>query len=210
MISSKFKPTKSFFARIKESLKYNIVFSVALSGVLLAIIIILNFAFDLFKGFGGFSIQMFLVVFALGLYIIPNCFISFCFLVVTPFVLFALEDGAYVVNPMQVFIEYFFVFYVFFIMYFARIINSKANKKKYKYIELFLICFFYIICIIFKFLLHSVASHFYWNVPWIGALTYNALGSLANSSITLFFLVLSTPVILMLKEQYARNSFNKW
>lgn len=202
---------------IINKLKENVLFSISIAGILLSLIIVLNFAFDLFSGFGGFSIQMFLVVYALGIYLIPNLFVSFSFLFITPAILFALEGDPYIINPMQVFIEYFLVFYSFILMWFARFINKKivtksiikSNTKRISF-EIALIVFFYILCIVIKFLYHSVASYLYWGVPWIGALSYNALGSLANSSITIPFLIISLPSFIYLKNKHYLDNLSKW
>lgn len=194
----------------KKILFYDVNFSIALAGIFLALIIVLNFVFDLFKGFGGFSIQMFLVVFALGIYLIPNIVTSICFLILTPLILFLLENNIYAISPMQVFLEYFLVFYCFILMLIPRFLNKKINFNNKKRIEISLILFFYVICIMIKFFLHTIASVAYWNLNWIVSLSYNALGSLLNSTITIFFLLFALPIVLPLNSDNLKKTLNKW
>lgn len=190
----------------------SLISSIAISGLFLSLILILNFAFDLFKAFGGFSIQMFLVVYALGIYIIKNKIVGIFFFISVPPILFGLENGPYIKTVMQVLLEYFIVFYVFGLFFIAPYLNKIINKQNNRFIESLIITIFYVVCIIIKFILHSIASYVYWleNASWTAALVFNAIGSLANSSLTIPFLVIASPPILYLSNKFNDNIKNKY
>lgn len=196
----------------KINISSSLISSIAISGLFLSLILILNFTFDLFKAFGGFSIQMFLVVYALGIYIIKNKLVNIFFFLSVPPILFALENGPYIKTAMQVLLEYFIVFYVFGLFFLCPYLNKIINKKDNKFLETLLITFFYIICITIKFILHSIASYVYWleSKSWTAALVFNAIGSLANSSLTIPFLIIATPTVLFVSNRFNGNVQNKY
>ena len=204
-------------SKLKTYLKKDIIPSITITGIFLAIIIVLNYIFDLFKGFGGYSIQVFLVFYAIGIYKIKNIIASLFLLIIAPIILFFLEQGPWIKNFFQVFIEYFLVFYIFGLLYITRIITWKVEskqsqlsiKKTWITIDFILFAISYIVLICIKFLIHSAASYFFWleSKSWIAALSYNLLGVLVNGFMTVPLLIIVAPLILYFFDKY--NFLNK-
>lgn len=187
----------------------NLFLSISLAGIFLALVLILNFVFSPIKipWSGGYSIQMFLVVYCFGVYVIQNKIVAICFYIIVPPVLFFTKTEPYIVELMQVFIEYFLVFYIFGIFLILPCIKKSKIFEKNRILEITIFVLVYIICIIVKFLLHTLASHIYWKLPWSAAFIANALSVLSNASITIPFLLISNPIVFLISNKF--NNLSK-
>lgn len=190
--------------------KTNVISSICIAGIFLAFILILNFVFDLFKVW-TWSIQMFLVVYALGIYKIKNLIVNFFFLLIVPPLLFVTESGAYVINGTQVFIEYFLVFYIFCLLYLSSFIACLfKNKKIFKIIDIFIFTISFIIILIIKFLLHSLASLVWWgSKDFVAALAFNSMWLAANT-FTIPIAIAISPIVFKLFDKVELDTKNKW
>ncbi|MBD5423175.1 MAG: hypothetical protein HDR43_01630 [Mycoplasma sp.] len=189
--------------------KSNLIFSICVASILLAIIIVLDFSLENVKIF-HYSIQVFLIFYAIGIYKINNILVNIFFFLVVPPILFALEIGPWIINPLQTFFEYFLVFYIFSFIYLSRFISNIFIKNKhYQLISylIFIISFSIMICI--KYLLHSLASLTWWGKdPW-AALVYNVPWLLTNL-LTIPIAISTTFPIFKLFYRYENDYKNKW
>ncbi|WP_022935357.1 hypothetical protein ACJA28_00175 [Mesomycoplasma moatsii] len=188
----------------------DVIISICIAGIFLSLILITNFIFDLFKVW-AYSIQVFLIIYAIGIYKIKNLFVNVFFLLITPLILFFIENSAYVINGMQVFFEYFLTFYIFSLLYLLRWSNIfLKNKKNYQSIQIILFIVFFILLIFLKFFMHSLASMFWFGKNNFGAaLIYNLLW-LATNSLTIPILIIIIFPIFKLFDTLNKNQENKW
>lgn len=195
---------------LNRLIKKNIIISICESGVLIALILITNYVFDLFKVW-NWSIQVFLIIYAIGIYKIPNIVVNIFFLFVVPPLLFAMENGIWAINASQVFFEYFLVFYVFSLLYISKIIsNLFKNKKNFKIIDYFIFIISFSILIIIKYFLHSIASLLWWNSKnYLASLIYNS-SWLATNSLTILISIFVVFPIFELFEKINLEQKNKW
>ena len=190
-------------------IKNNAIFSICIAGIFLALIILLNFVFDLFKVW-SWSIQMFLVIYAIGIYKIKNIIVNICFLLVTPPLLFAMENNVYAINGIQLFFEYFLVFYIFALLYISRCISNLFKKKNhYLIIDSFIFVVSFSLLIILKYFLHSIASYTWWSTPFWGSLVFNAPW-LATNALTIPVAILICPFVFKLFKKSELENKNKW
>ena len=190
----------------------NVVTSIAIAGVMLAFILILQFAFEDVKVFGGWGIQIFLIIYAISIWKIKNIVVNIMFVIITPPLLFVLERGAWVINGMQVFFEYFLVYYIFIILYIPRYICHKFSghfKNKYILFESIIFLISFSILIVVKFLLHSVASLTWWDTPWWGSLVYNSTWLATNILLVPIAALIVFP-IFKLFDKFNSGYQNKW
>lgn len=187
----------------------NLLFSICISGIFIALILLLNYVFDLFKVW-NWSIQMFLVVYAIGIYKIKNIVVNLFFFFIVPLLLFLLENGAYVINGMQVFFEYFLAFYIFAFLYLsiyiAKVVKLKTNKKIYDYL---VFTSSYIILLIVKFFMHSLASYFWWDTAFWPAMIYNGPWLATNCLTIIVVLIIEIPIFKLFEKSYLEQK-NKW
>ncbi len=187
----------------------DIIISITISGIFLALIIVTNFIFDLFKVW-NWSIQVSLIIYAIGIYKIKNIFINIFFILITPLILFFIENGPWIINWIQVFFEYFLVYYVFSFLFISRKISNLFIKNKHYFIYdnfIFLISFTLLIFI--KFFLHVFATMTWWNNNFIGSLTFNVPWLVTNLLTIPIASILIIPAFKLFRMLYD-NQFNKW
>lgn len=192
--------------------KNDIVMSIAIAGMMLAFILILQFAFENVKIFGGWGIQIFLIVYAISIWKIKNIIVNIIFMIITPPLLFVLEQGVWAVNGLQVFFEYFLVYYIFALLYIPRYVCYKLKakfKNKYLLFESIIFIISFTILIIIKFLLHSIASLTWWDTPWWSALVYNSTWLATNILLVPIASLIVYP-IFKLFDKFNVNYENKW
>ncbi len=194
---------------INKLFSRNLIPSITIAAVFLSLIIIFDFVFDLFKVW-IYSIQVFLVIYAIGIYKIQNYMVNILFLLVVPPILFGIENGAWVINGWQVFFEYFLVFYIFAFLYFSRFINTRFNKKNNKYIDYWIFIISFIFLLVVKYFLHSLASMFWWGKNNFNAcLIYNGPWIATNSICVPIAIIVALP-IFKLFDKYNDNEKLKW
>lgn len=195
---------------LNQLIKKNIIISICESGILIAIILLTNYVFDLFKVW-NWSIQVFLIIYAIGIYKIPNIVVNIFFLLIVPPLLFAMENGVWAINAGQVFFEYFLVFYVFSLLYISQIIsNLFKNKKNFKMIDCCIFVISFSILIIIKYFLHSIASLLWWDSKnYLASLIYNS-SWLATNSLTIIISIFIVFPIFKLFEKIDLEQKNKW
>ena len=191
-------------------LKDNLLISIAIAGMFLALIIVLKHSFSFWKVFGGYSIQMFLVVYFVGLYIIKNKVVSVAFLVTTPAILLLVKPPSTIISPMQIFVEYFVAFLIFGLTYLVlpltkylkqRILSPKWSKVA----EVSTLTLCYFVILVLKFLVHWVAGFLYWDQKVWDSFTFNLTASLANNALTIPVFALICPVVLGCNTKLSEN-----
>lgn len=188
----------------------DVIISICIAGIFLSLILITNFIFDLFKVW-VYSIQVFLIIYAIGIYKIKNLFVSIFFLLITPLMLFFAENGAYVINGMQVFFEYFLTFYIFSLLYLLRWINIFwKNKENCQSIQIISFIVFFTLLIFLKFFMHSLASMFWFGKNNFGAALIYNLPWLATNSLTIPILIVVIFPVFKLFDTLSKNQENKW
>lgn len=176
-------------------------------------ILLFQFAFENVKVFGGWGIQLFLIIYAIGIYKINNLIVNIFFLLITPIALFFLENGIYSINFIQTFFEYFLVYYIFFILIFAQKLFIYLNKKfNFKHLILIDTIFFitiFFILIVIKYFFHSLASLTWWDLPFWSALSFNSLW-FATNILLIPILVIITPFVFKLFYRIYQDNKNRW
>lgn len=199
--------------REKTSKQRDIIASICISGVLLAIILLFQFAFENVKVFGGWGIQIFLIIYAFGIYKINNLIVNIFFLLITPVILFFLENGIYSINFIQTFFEYFLVYYVFFILIVVQKLFIYLNRKfNFKYSTLIDTVFFittFFILIVIKYFLHAIASLTWWDLSFWSALSFNSLW-FATNILLIPISVIVAPLVFRLFYKVFQDNMNKW
>ena len=207
----KFRQTNNYS---KVSLSSSLL-SIATAGLFLALIIALNFAFDAIPKFiGDFHIQMFLVVYALGIHLIKEKAISFTFMLALPPILFWIEPDAWNVAGLQIFLDYFIAFYGFGFCYLAapltRITATRFSQKTQKIIEIGWLVLFYSIGLTIKFFVHlAVGAIYFTDGDWFASLAVNGFW-LANAVLTIPVLILVAPILITLNEKMLNNQNLKY
>lgn len=203
------------FAKKNHSQINSSILSIATAGLFLALIIALNFAFDAIPKFiGDFHIQMFLVVYALGIHLIKEKAISFTFMLALPPILFWLEPDAWNVAGLQIFLDYFIAFYGFGFCYLAapltRITATRFSQKTQKIIEIGWLVLFYSIGLTIKFFVHlAVGAIYFTDGDWFASLAVNGFW-LANAVLTIPVLILVAPILITLNEKMLNNQNLKY
>lgn len=194
----------------KENSNGNLLLSIIVTGTLLAIIYTLNFAFDAFKVFGGYSIQVFLIFYSLGLYLIEDKKAVVFFWLGTPIILLSL--GFTLVHPIQFALDYLISFYFFGIFIFMRHLNCIINKKNNKKVTLILLLITYIIALFMKFVAHFTTGYYFIKSKnyVIPSLIINSLGVLANGSLTIPIFLFISPITLSVTSNLYINVQNKF
>ena len=207
----KFRQTNNYS---KVSLSSSLL-SIATAGLFLALIIALNFAFDAIPKFiGDFHIQMFLVIYALGIHMIPEKGISLAFMLALPPILFWLEPDAWNVAGLQIFLDYFVVFYGFGLCYLVSPLTKwttkKLNPTTQKVVEIVWLTLFYSIALTLKFLVHlAVGAIYFTDGDWIASLSVNAFW-LANAVLTIPVLIMVAPALLIINNKMLKNQASKY
>lgn len=203
------------FAKKNHSQINSSILSIATAGLFLALIIALNFAFDAIPKFiGDFHIQMFLIVYALGIHLIKEKAISFTFMLALPPILFWLEPDAWNVAGLQIFLDYFIAFYGFGFCYLAapltRITTTRFSQKTQKIIEIAWLVLFYSIGLTIKFFVHlAVGVIYFTDGDWFASLAVNGFW-LANAVLTIPVLILVAPILITLNEKMLNNQNLKY
>ena len=144
----------------------SIIHSMTIASLLMALIIIFDFLLENIKIF-NYSIQVFLIFYAIGILWIKNSQIN---------ILFFIEQNPYIINWIQVIYEYFLVFYIFGLFYIFKIlfanIDIKNNNKNKSLVNICFIILFTIL-IFLKYVLHSLASLTWWGKHFVPAFLFN-------------------------------------
>ncbi len=175
----------------------------------MGLINILNLIFSLFPIIMGYSINFYIVFFALGLIIIKTNVIKATFFILTPFVLL-LYPNVYWINIVQVMIEYFFSIWCFFPFVFGNYIINKLNKyKNKKNLKLLVFSIIFIFCWIIKLVLHTIAGYFWWtNQNWFGSFLINLPIIASNILLTIPVFILIFNRTIELSKTYYLNIWN--
>lgn len=185
------------------------IFDICITAIFIAVIFIFNFIFENIKIF-NFSIQVFLIFYAIGIYKITNIILNIFFIIIIPPLLFAFEQNAYIINLLQVFFEYFLVFYIFAIFILAKYISSLfLNNQKYQLISFVIFISFFALLIIFKYILHCIASLTWWNKAPLASFIFNLPWLLTNLLLIPIVSIVSFP-IFKLFNHYQNQIKNKW
>lgn len=198
------------FTKKNDSGVNSSILSIATAGLFLALIIAINFAFDAIPKFiGDFHIQMFLVVYALGIHLIKEKAISFTFMLALPPILFWLEPDAWNVAGLQIFLDYFIAFYGFGLCYLVapltKITTTKFSQKTQKIIEIAWLVLFYSIALAIKFFVHlAVGAIYFTDGDWFASLAVNGFW-FANAVLTIPVLIMVAPVLIMLNDKMLNN-----
>lgn len=194
----------------KENNNSKLLLSIIISGTFLSIIYVLNFAFDTFKVFGGYSIQVFLVFYSLGLYMINDKKVVMFFWLGTPIILLSL--GFTMVHPIQFVLDYLVSFYFFGLFIFLKHFNDKIIKNKNKKITITLLLITYIISLFMKFVTHFTTGYYFVQSKdyVIPSLILNSLGVLANGALTIPIFVLVSPIVISVVNKLYINVQNKF
>lgn len=186
-----------------------LVFDICITAIFIAIILVINFIFENIKFF-SFSIQIFLIFYAIAIYKISNIIINIFFIIIVPLLLFAFEQNAYIINALQVFFEYFLVFYIFAILILAKYINSFFIRcKQYKLISYCIFISFFSLLIILKYILHCIASLTWWGKEPLAAFIFNLSWLFTNLFLIPISAIISFP-IFNLFDHYQYQLNNKW
>lgn len=190
-------------------IKKTMIFDICITSMLIALILVLNVILENVKVF-QFSIQLFLIFYAIGIYKISNWLINVFFILIVPPLLFAFEQNAYIINAMQVFFEYFLVFYIFSILLLVRLIsNLFINNKHYKLISYIIFVTSFSLLIILKYVLHCLASLTWWNKEPLASFAFNLSWLFTNLFLIPATIVVAFP-IFQLFDHYNYQSQNKW
>lgn len=153
----------------------SIIHSMTIASLLMALIIIFDFLLENIKIF-NYSIQVFLIFYAIGILWIKNWQINILFFIFCPIILFFIEQNPYIINWIQVIYEYFLVFYIFGLFYIFKIlfanIDIKNNNKNKSLVNICFIILFTIL-IVLKYVLHSLASLTWWGKHFVPAFLFN-------------------------------------
>lgn len=183
--------------------------SITVAGIFCSLILVFNFIFDLFK-IWNWSLQFFLIIYAIGIYKIKNFIVNLFFLIIIPILIFMFENDPYIINPLQTFYEYFLVFYIFAFLYFSNCFSFLfRNSKKFFLIDLIIFIISYFILITIKFLLHSIASLTWFNVSFNGAIIYNLSWYFTNL-LTVPIAISISPFSFMLFKKTNINNLNRY
>jgi len=176
---------------------------IPLAGILIGLIGALNIFCSFFPIIFGYSINIYFVVFAIGLVILKTNIIKIVFFLMVPFILM-LYPNIYFINIIQVIIEYILAIWCFFPFIFGNfIINKLKNNKLYMLIvfsNIFIFCWF------LKFLLHVIAGYFWWtDNSLIGSIIINAPIIASNLLLTIPIFILIFNRIIQVCERYYLN-----
>lgn len=160
----------------------SIIHSMTIAAILMALIIIFDFLLENIKIF-NYSIQVFLIFYAVGILWIKNWQINIFFFISCPIILFFIEQNPYIINWIQVIYEYFLVFYIFGLFYILKIVFAHIKTNDISKIKsLINICFIilFIILIFLKYILHSIASLTWWGKHFVPAFLFNVPWLIVN------------------------------
>ncbi len=186
----------------------SLIFSISIASILLALIIVFDFFLENIKIF-NFSIQVFLIFYAMGILWIKNWQVNIFFFLSCPIILFFIEQNPYIINGIQVIFEYFLVFYIFGLFYLLKMLFAKIdirNSKNKFFINLIFIIMFTLL-IFFKYFLHSLASLTWWGKDIDSAFIFNAPWLLVNLINIPILIVIIYPISLLF---YQYNYDNSW
>lgn len=189
----------------------SIINSMTMAAILMALIIVLDFSLEYIKIF-NYSIQVFLIFYAIGILWIKNWQINIFFFISCPIILFFIEQNPYIINWIQVIYEYFLVFYIFGLFYILKIIFANTEVKNNNKNKLLInICFItlFTILIFLKYVLHSIASLTWWGKHFVAAFLFNVPWLVVNL-INIPILISIIYPISWLIYHYQINQNNYW
>ena len=191
-------------------MKKSNVYYLCLISILMALTLVVKFAFNFFLILNGYPIDIYIIIFCLSLLCISSKKYAFFYLLVTPWLLCVIWPAS--VNFLDFLLEYIISLYIFFpLIYHHDIINLFFNKLKIKEYKLTLEIVFLAITLLIifsiKLFLHTLCGYlWYTNNSWWASF-------LINVEIIGIIYLIDFPIILIvypsIKKIYFENNEKK-
>ncbi len=181
----------------KNNYKSNVVFNICTTAILIALSVLFKFISSQIRIFGDYGLDLEYVILVIGLILLPSIKYRLLLMFITP-CLWITVSPIYVINPVQVFVEYFLIVYVYLPFLFINL-NLQDNVIK-RYI---LIPFALIICTLIKLAIHIIAGGIWWtNGNWYFSFILNSKIVITNLAINLVLLISLLKPCLIIKSLY--------
>ncbi len=178
---------------------------ISLAGIFLGFVWLLNILSSFFPIFFGYSLNIYIVFFTIGLIIFKNYYIKIIFFTIAPFILI-MTPNIYFINITQFFIEYWLGVWCFFPFLFGKCILKKNRNSKIRNIYFSIL---FILCWILKLIIHTIAGFFWWtNNDWVSSLLINLPIIISNVSITIPVFIIIFNITIKCSETYYLNIWN--
>lgn len=184
---------------------------ISLAGLLTGLICFLNIIFNFFPILFGYSINLYFVVFAVGLIIIKNKGINFFFFLFMPLILMIYPDYSktFFKTIGQFILEYIITVWCFFPFLFGGAMIKKMELKKIdKNIIFFIFLSIFVFCWFLKLAIHIIAGRIWWTDSWTVSVIINLPIILSNLIITIPVFSLIFNRIIKIGKTYYLNNWN--
>lgn len=176
------------------------IYYISLSALLISISIIFKYISQLIPIFNGYSLDLEIIPFVYGIISLKDYKFKIFFLIICPVLWWFIFPG-YIINVLQVFVEYFLVFYIYILLWFVDFVNP-SNKKLY-------IIMFFILLITLTFIrmiIHMIAGIIWWtNNNIFLSFIINLEIIFGNFSINLLVFISTINQIYELNKKYFKN-----
>lgn len=186
----------------KNKLKKQL-FNIILISSFLAMILVVNYIFNLFPKVSGISFEIYLSILPLCLVIIPSRIYSCIFLFLLPFFKILIIPAA-AINIYDLILEYFLPIYLYFPFIFLNLNNTLLKRKQSKKEEIFYLIKFNILnfIILSARIFFYIAASYLWYIKnrWLESAIYELSGYwLTYFTCLILDLIITFPVIKLIK-----------
>ncbi len=180
----------------KKNIK-NIVLLMCVTSFVIALSVLFKFISSQIKIFDGYGLDLEYVVLILGMIMLPKIKYRLFAMVFSCF-LWMIVSPPYVINAIQVFVEYILV-----VLVYTPFLFINASKIDTKLKQFILIPFVMIVCTFTKLFVHVLAGVIWWvNGDWIKSLLINSKIVLSNMAINIALMIMLIRPCLEIKGLY--------
>lgn len=184
--------------------KNNYVYQIVLTSLFISLSILLKYLSGFIHIFNGYSIDLEIIAYVYGI-IILSFKMKLIFLIITPLLWWFIMPG-YSITPIQVFVEYFLVYYIYVFLLILDLFNFNS-KKKFIFWSLLLI----IVITFIKLIIHTIAGAIWWtNNDYLYSFIFNLEIIFGNLSINIVLIILTfSPILEISKKEFYTKKKSK-
>lgn len=162
----------------KQKYKKSNIYYLVLTGIFMAITIVMKLIFHFIPIANGYGIEFHLIGYVYGMMLINNRKWQWTFGLLTPWVILMIPPS--VINFWQFLVEYIVALYIFLpFIYFDLIVNGLnktiKSRKTSMFLQILIFCLMLIITVFEKLALHTIAGKMWWlkSDSWYASFIYN-------------------------------------